>query len=136
MAYLDIAEHYVTATPAAGLLEPATLRGLNDAECSTISLARVDRRASIRPAGPPSKAVEMLFGLKPIITLADPRPEALRCFAVAVAHDTPAAAERESAALRRGGYSDAKRMDAAAVATTYRGTKMRSGRPTLARHAR
>jgi hypothetical protein len=64
-----------------------------------VLLARIDPISSVADSSFRRKLRDLLLGPERINPLADPRLEALRCFAVALAHDRDEMADREEARL-------------------------------------
>jgi hypothetical protein len=133
MAYLDSANRFnlttsaplsSTVTPQVGDWPRLSLRErevvLTRLEREAVMLARIDRKASLKPSGFLQKVGSFLFGIRQAAGLADPRLEALRRFAVAVAHDTGASVAREQQQLRELGLSEHQIARAADLASTHR----------------
>jgi hypothetical protein len=99
---------------------PVALDFLSSVERETIRLARFDRASSIRRVGRLRKVAARLFGLPVRSALADPRLEALRRFAIAVAHDTQSSVDREKSELRSFGYTCGQIGRAEGLAARYR----------------
>jgi len=120
MAYLDLNAEPPMVTIGRTLTPTIERRTLDRAEREAVMLARTDRRSSIRPVGTMRRLAQRLFGLRAPNPLADPRLEALRRFAVAVAHDTPASSDREAAQLVSHGFADAQIDRARSIAERFR----------------
>jgi hypothetical protein len=90
MAYLDPASAFAAGTaeaiPADVALQAGEASGFTALEWTVIALARRDRLSSLEEPGPIARAVGGLFGLGRQSSLADPRLEALRRFAVHAWH--------------------------------------------------
>lgn len=118
MAYLDLTAE-LPLIPIGHALKSERTQ-LNRIEREAVMLAKKDRRSSIRPIGVLRKTAGRLFGLPARNRLADPRLEALRRFAVAIAHDTPARSDDEADALRTLGFTSGQINRARAIAEGFR----------------
>ncbi|NIJ34121.1 hypothetical protein [Sphingomonas oligoaromativorans] len=121
MAYLEVR----TSGAAPASVHPRTVGhprdGLDDRERSALMLARIDGKETLRGSCRLRRLSQVCFGLplRPN-TLADPRLEGLRRYAVAVAHDTDPAAQREREQLICLGFSERQILTAARVAIPFR----------------
>ena len=133
MAYLDLAERFDTtilahqsasAIPGAAdwphlsISEREVVLSRLDREA--VMLARIDRKASLKPVAGLRRLAGVVFGTKQSNALADPRLEALRRFAVAVAYDTENSIAREQRHLKELGFSDRQIARAADLASTHK----------------
>lgn len=120
MAYLDLINGR-TEVAVSVAHELARQFGLTQIERNAVMLARVDRSSSLRPTGRLYRLGVICFGLRPASNaLADPRLEALRRFAVAVANGSSTSVAKERKHLLSIGYSDYQASMAAAVAAGIR----------------
>lgn len=116
MAYLDLAAH-----DTSGFAHPPTLsRPLNALERKAVMLAGIDPVSSLADSSWRRKLRDLLLGPERINPLADPRLEALRCFAVAVAHRKDEMASREEARLIALNFTPGQIGDARALALSCR----------------
>lgn len=102
-------------------------RGLDARERGAVLLARTDGKESLHSPSRLHRLLEICFGLSPRPnTLADPRLEGLRRYAVAVAHDTDESAASEREHLIALGFSDHQILIAATAAVRFRVKPVRS----------
>lgn len=106
VAYLDFPTR---EAPLARMRSRTTERpadGLNDRERGALMLAKTDGRTTLRSLGRLGRLSQICFGLpRRLNTLADPRLEGLRRYAVALAHDMEEAVLREREHLIDLGFS-------------------------------
>jgi len=120
MAYLDLHAELPMVTIGRTLTPSIERRSLDRTEREAVMLARTDRRSSIRPVGTMRRLAQRLFGLRAPNPLADPRLEALRRFAVAVARDRLASSDRQAAQLASHGFTTAQIGRARSIAERFR----------------
>jgi hypothetical protein len=120
MAYLDLNADGMNLVIGRSLPPIAVAPSLSRVEREAVMLAKFDGASTLYSAGRMQKQVNRLFGFPTPNGLADNRLEALRRFAVAVAHDSAAVVARERDQLLSLGYGDDQILRAEAVALRYR----------------
>lgn len=106
MAYLDLAAGYVAgAAPVSPPAALAPVQSFSALEWTVIALARKDGLRSIGEPGPIARALRSLFGEGRRSSLADPRLEALRRFAIHAWHRGYALPVSEIKAFVAAGFS-------------------------------
>jgi hypothetical protein len=120
MAYLDLAVHETTGFAHPSTLPAPSPRPLSEIERKAVLLARIDPISSVANSSFRRTLHDLLLGPERINPLADPRLEALRCFAVAVAHDRDEMADREEARLIALNFTPGQIGDARALALSCR----------------
>jgi len=102
--------------------------GLSATEREVVKLARLDKTASLKPAGRLYRVAQTTFGLSGRPNrLADPRLEGLRRYGVAVAHGSSAMIDSEEAQLKALGFSNGQIASAAALASGFRSRRSSKG---------
>jgi hypothetical protein len=120
MAYLDLNATDLNFTIGRSLALTVDRLALSNIEREAVMLARFDSAATLHAAGRVRRLASRLFGLPKRNGLADPRLEALRRFAVAVAHDSAASIARERSQLQTFGYVEDQISRAQSIAARFR----------------
>lgn len=115
MAYIDFALHEAAASiPPLYLQQP-----LSALERKAVMLGRLDPLSSLHDQGFRQKLRDLLLGPDRTNPLADPRLEALRRFAVAVAHQRDDMIGREQARLSALGFTNSQTGEARALTLSW-----------------
>jgi hypothetical protein len=120
MAYLDLNASDLSFTIGRSLAPTVDRSALSNIDRAAVMLARFDSAATLHAAGRLRTMASRVFGLPKRNGLADPRLEALRRFAVAVAHDSPASIARERSQLQTFGYAEEQISRAQSIAARFR----------------
>lgn len=122
MAYLDLNADGLNIPIGRSLPLPVMFEGrkLSQIEREAVRLARSDGAGSLYGAGRLRRLAVRCFGLRTPNKLADPQLEALRRFAVAVAHDGAASIAREREQLRMLGRTEGLIEQVESLALSYR----------------
>jgi len=130
MAYLDFTAEALDlgSYPIAARLAPRQVAPrLNGSERAAVMLARKDGVASLNASGRVSKIFEFAFGFRSPNKLADVRLEALRRFAIAVAHERQRLIEWERNELRLLRFAESQIEEAASIAAQFRRAGLQGG---------
>ncbi len=120
MANLDFGAHNALVRTFPEGLRHLSRVSLDSAERAAVMLARSDTASSVRAGHFGDRILGVLFGVRRPNRLADLRLEALRRFAVAVAHGKRHLIDWEKAELRALRFTDVQIGEAAALAEQFR----------------